>query len=103
MSAQIKVLVVASLVTILIRALPFMLGPRLTKSRFLQKFSDVLTPALIGMLVVYCLKDVSFHNNTGIASAVGVTLCVLTYLWKRNTLVSIILPTVVYMLILNLL
>ena len=103
MADQIKVLVITSVVTVIIRALPFLLGSKLTKSRFLQKFSDVLTPALIGMLVVYCLKDVSFHNNTGIASAVGVTLCVLTYIWKRNTLVSIILPTVVYMLLLNLL
>ena len=46
-------------VTLLIRALPFIMTDAFHKnaqSKFLERLSDLLTPALIGMLVVYCLK-----------------------------------------------
>lgn len=58
----------------------------------------VLPYAIMGMLVVYCLKGVSFVKAPygapeGIASAVVVGLQV----WKRNTFLSIIAGTVCYM------
>ncbi|MBQ0071753.1 MAG: AzlD domain-containing protein [Spirochaetales bacterium] len=93
-------------VTLLTRALPFILSDAFHKdaeSKFLERLSDLLTPALIGMLVVYCLKDVSFSNNTGISALVAGTVCVGSYIWKKNTLISIVIPTVIYMVLINVL
>lgn len=100
MKDQVTVLTIVSIVTLLIRALPFLFqGKR--DNRFLEKFSEILTPALIGMLVVYCLKDVTFSDSSALASLASVALCVLSYVYKRNTLLSIILPTVFYMVLVN--
>lgn len=101
MKTQITVLIVTSLITLLIRALPFFFGDKFKNSQFLRKFSNVLTPALIGMLVVYCLKDISFQDNSGLASLICVGLCIITYIWKRKALLSIVIPTIVYMIMIN--
>jgi len=101
MKQQIIVLATTALVTFIIRALPFFFGTKLSESKYLKRFSDILTPALIGMLVVYCLKDVSFANTTGFASLISVLLCVVTYCWKRNSMISIVVPTLVYMFLLQ--
>lgn len=93
-------------VTFLIRALPFILSDAFHKdaeSKFLERLSDLLTPALIGMLVVYCLKDVSFSNNTGIAALIAGGVAVGSYIWKKSTLISIVIPTIIYMVLINIL
>lgn len=93
-------------VTLLIRALPFIMTDAFHKnaqSKFLERLSDLLTPALIGMLVVYCLKDISFANSTGISALIAGVICVVSYVWKRSTLISIVVPTVLYMILINVL
>ncbi len=97
---------IIAVVTFLIRALPFILTDvmhRSTESRFLNKLSDYLTPALIGMLVVYCLKDVSFKDASALASAIALSVCVVSYVIKRNTLISIVVPTILYMVLIRVL
>ncbi|MBQ3010273.1 MAG: AzlD domain-containing protein [Oscillospiraceae bacterium] len=92
---------VIALVTAGIRFLPFAVfrGEKQTPP-MVEKLGRVLPYAIMGMLVVYCLKCVSFAAvgdwlPSVIASAVTVGL----YVWKRNTLVSIIAGTVCYMLL----
>lgn len=59
---------------------------------------NVLPPAVIGMLVVYCLKDVHVTSYSyGIPEAISVVTVVLLHLWKRNNLLSIGVGTVLYM------
>lgn len=58
----------------------------------------MLPPAVIGMLVVYCFKGISFAGFPfGIPEiAAGITVVVL-HVWKRNNLLSIGVGTVLYM------
>lgn len=94
------VLVVA-LVTAATRFLPFLLfsGKRKTP-RLLVHLSNVLPCAIMGMLVVYCLKDISFLSAPyGIPELLGCAAVALLHIWKRNTLLSIGAGTVFYMVL----
>lgn len=89
------------LVTALTRFLPFILlsGNKKTP-KFIEKLSKLLPHAIMGMLVIYCLKDVSFTSVGGfLPSLIGCLVVALLYIWKRNTLLSIIAGTISYMLL----
>lgn len=91
---------VISLVTVAIRFLPFVIfnGKRKTP-RIIEKLSKILPCAVMGMLVVYCFKDFSFADTAGYLPAIIASLVVgVLYVWKRNTLISIICGTVSYMM-----
>lgn len=90
---------VISLVTVLLRFLPFAIfnGKRKTP-KIIEKLSRILPCAVMGMLVVYCLKDVGFTAAADYLPALIASLVVgILYVWKRNTLVSILCGTVSYM------
>jgi branched-subunit amino acid transport protein AzlD len=95
---------VIALVTAALRFLPFALfGNGKKTPKIIEKLSSMLPYAIMGMLVVYCLKDVSFGSLGGflpafIASAVVIVL----HVWRRNTLLSIISGTISYMLLVQL-
>ena len=94
------VLVVA-LVTAATRFLPFLLfsGKRKTP-RLLVHLGNVLPCAIMGMLVVYCLKDISLLTAPyGIPELLGCAAVALLHIWKRNTLLSIGAGTVFYMVL----
>lgn len=101
---DLKVLInvgVIALVTVIIRFLPFMIWSGKRKIPvFIGKFSRMLPYAVMGMLVVYCLKDISFVNTSDfLPEMISCLLVVALYVWKRNTLISIISGTVCYMLL----
>ncbi|MBE6564609.1 MAG: branched-chain amino acid transporter AzlD [Ruminococcaceae bacterium] len=92
---------VIALVTAALRFLPFAVfsGSRKTPA-IVQKLGRLLPYAAMGMLVVYCLKDVSFASLAGfLPSLIASVLVVVLHLWKRNTLISIVCGTVCYMLL----
>lgn len=92
---------VMSVVTALLRFLPFWIfgGGRRTP-KLIQRLGKSLPYAIMGMLVVYCLKDVSFTSVGGFLPSLIASLVVgALYVWKRNTLVSIICGTLCYMLL----
>lgn len=90
---------VMSGITILIRFLPFILFRKHTPEPILY-LGAVLPYAIMGMLVVYCLKNVSFLSGThGIPELIAVVSVVLLHKWKHNTLISIPAGTVIYMLL----
>ena len=94
------IIVVASLVTILTRFLPFLIfrGDRKIPD-IIVYLGKVLPYAIMGMLVVYCLKDISFLAAPyGIPELLGCLAVALLHIWKRNTLLSIGVGTVAYML-----
>jgi len=101
--ALILIAVIAT-ATQLTRALPFILFPENKKTPgYILYLGKVLPYAAMGMLVVYCLKNVSLTSSPfGIPDAVAV-LCILAlHLWKKNTLLSIGVGTAVYMLLVQL-
>lgn len=92
-------------VTVALRFLPFIVftGSRKTPA-IITYLGKNLPSAIMGMLVVYCLKDVSLLGEAGVSgwlpAVVASVSVVLSYIWKKNTLLSIILGTVIYMLLL---
>jgi len=89
---------VVAAVTIAIRFLPFVLFRNGSPSAIIY-LGKVLPYAIMSMLIVYCLKNVSLSEGThGIPEAVSIAIVVLLHKWKHNTLLSILIGTVVYML-----
>lgn len=97
--AWISVLII-SVVTAAIRVFPFIVfGGKRKPPKIVEKLSRLLPPAIMGMLVVFCLKGVSFESASGfLPSLIGCIIVAVSYIWKRNTLISIISGTAVYML-----
>lgn len=95
------VIAVVALVTAGLRFLPFLIFGENRKTPLLIAYlGQVLPYAIMGMLVVYCLKDVSVTAAPfGIPEAIGCGVVALLHLWKRNTLLSIGVGTVCYMLL----
>ncbi|MBQ9133706.1 MAG: branched-chain amino acid transporter permease [Clostridia bacterium] len=91
---------VIAAVTALLRFLPFLIfGSRETPT-FVTYLGKVLPYAVMGMLVVYCLRNISFVASPhGIPELLSVALVALLHLWKRNTLLSIIGGTACYMVL----
>ena len=95
---------VAALVTIALRFLPFVIfsGSKTTPP-FVAYLGKVLPYAIMGMLVVYCLRNVSpVQPSEVIPAFAGCALVALLHLWKRNTLLSIVGGTAAYMLLVQL-
>ena len=91
----------AALVTALLRFLPFWIfGGRRKTPEIITYLGHVLPYAIMGMLVVYCLKGISFtHAPFGLPEIIASALVVVLHLWKRNTLLSILVGTISYMLL----
>lgn len=99
------IILVIVLVTAFLRFLPFLIfNGKLKTPKIIEKLSDILPCAVMGMLVVYCLKDVSFSSvENFLPTLISCLVVTLLYLWKRNTLISIVIGTVCYMLLIQLL
>lgn len=97
------VIAVASIVTMLIRAFPFaVFGGDKKRPAVIDYLADVLPYAIMGMLVVYYLKNVSLVTAPhGLSELIACVLVVLLHLWKRNTLLSIIAGTAAYMFLIQ--
>ena len=92
---------VIALVTAVLRFLPFWVFHDNRKTHPLIAYlGQVLPFSIMGMLVVYCLKDVSFTSTPfGIPEIIGCAAVTGLHMWKRSTLLSIGVGTVVYMLL----
>lgn len=90
--------------TLLTRFLPFLLFPANKPTpKYLQYLGCVLPAAVFGMLVIYCLKDVSLlSGNHGLPELIAIAVVVGLHLWKRQMLLSIAAGTVCYMLLVQL-
>ena len=92
---------VCALVTAGLRFLPFLIfGENRKTPAVIAYLGQVLPFAIMGMLVVYCLKDVDLTAMPfGIPEAIGCAVVAGLQVWKRSTLLSIGAGTVVYMLL----
>ena len=92
---------VMAVVTFLTRALPFILFDRGDHPpKLVLYLGRVLPPAIIAMLIVYCLKGVTFTTLGGWVPPLAAGLAaVLLHLWKGNDLISIFGATVFYMVL----
>ena len=94
---------VMSAVTILLRALPFLVFRKKTPA-YIVYLGKVLPPAIIGMLVIYCLKDVQWMKAPfGLPELVAGVCVAALQIWRRNAVISILTGTVIYMLLIRVL
>ena len=98
----IQILIMAA-VTAVLRFLPFVLFPEGKKRpEFISYLGTVLPYAIIGMLVVYCFKNISFMQYPyGLPAIIAGAVVVLLHVLKRNTLLSVFGGTACYMLLIN--
>lgn len=70
--------------------------------RFIHYLSRYLPSAVFGMLVVYSLKDVDVTSAThGLPQLLGIVVCVILHLWRKNMLLTIAGGTIFYMLLIQ--
>lgn len=100
--AFLTVLVIA-LVTAALRFIPFFIfNGKKPVPDYITYLGRVLPYAIMAMLVVYCLKGISFRETPfGLPELISVALVAALHVWKRNTLVSIICGTLCYMLLIQ--
>lgn len=101
LTEQIITICVVILATVLTRSLPFILFPQNKPTpEFIKYLGMVLPSAVLGMLVIYCLKEVNILvGNHGIPEFIAIGVVTGLHFWKRQMLLSIAGGTVVYMLL----
>ena len=101
---DIILIAVMTLVTMATRFLPFLIfGEKRKTPAIITYLGQVLPFAIMGMLVVYCLKDVTWLEAPfGAPEVLGCAIVAVLHLWKRNSLLSIGVGTVAYMLMVQL-
>ena len=98
---EILLIVISALVIAATRFLPFLIfGDKWKTPPIIEYLGTVLPCAIMGMLVVYCLKDISFLQSPyGLPELIACTVVAALHVWKRNSLLSIGGGTVCYMLL----
>lgn len=100
--ALILVLIMSG-VTIALRLLPYVVfGTRETIPSYILYLGEVLPYACMGMLIAYCMRNVSVLSSPhALPELIATAVVVLSYLWKRNTILSIIVGTAAYMFLIQ--
>ncbi len=98
---QIVTIVLCVAGTMLTRFLPFLIfSAKKPTPRFIQYLGKALPSAIFGMLVVYCLKNVSIISRShGLPEFIAIVITVMLHLWKKQMLLSIAGGTACYMLL----
>lgn len=92
-------IVLSAVCTFILRALPFLAfhGER-HMPLWLEKLGKALPAAIMAVLLVYCVKDVgNDFPAVFLPKGAAVLLVGISYRWKHNTLLSIVLGTGCYM------
>ena len=95
------IIAAVALATMITRLLPFALFPDNRETpKYIEYLGKVLPYAIMGFLIIYCLKGVSLVSSPfGIPEAIAILFVVTLHLWKSNTLLSVAGGTVLYMLL----
>ena len=92
-------ILVSAAATLFMRALPFtILGKRKQIPEKIRYLGRILPAAIMAVLIVYCLKEVPTEFLSGGYKKLA-AVCVALHVWKKNTFVSIIGSTAVYMVL----
>lgn len=104
LTQRLVTIALCALATMLTRFLPFLLfSSRRPTPKYVWYLGRALPPAIFGMLVVYCLKNVSIVSGShGLPELIAIAVTVGLHLWKRQTLLSIAGGTIAHMLLIQL-
>lgn len=94
-------IIIVAVCTFLTRSLPFMLfGGKREVPQCILYLGKILPPAVMCILVIYCLRDISFSSAQNfLPQVISVIIVAALHLWKRSNLLSIGAGTVIYMLL----
>lgn len=97
------VIMVMGLAVLATRIVPVLIFDREEKvPEFILYLGRVVPYTAMGLLIVYCLRDMpvleSPHGRPELISLAAVTV---TYLWKRNTILSVVIGTALYMFLIQ--
>ncbi len=97
------IVLVCSAVTIILRAFPYIVFPEGREiPKTVKYLSDVFPGAVIGMLIIYCLKDVSITSAPfGMPELIAIAITALLHILRKNTLLSVLSGTVIYMILIQ--
>ncbi len=98
---QVITIALCAVGTMLTRYLPFLVfSDKKPTPRYIQYLGKALPSAIFGMLVIYCLKDVSLlTGNHALPEVIAIAVTIALHVWKRQMLLSIAGGTVCYMLL----
>lgn len=89
--------------TAITRFSPFLLFPDSKEPpKIIHSLGKLLPSAMMGLLIVYCLKNISIFNSPfGIPEFIAIFIVVILHKWKNNVLLSIGGGTITYMLLIQ--
>jgi len=101
---SLNIIIVIAAITFFTRALPFLVFSRHEKTpEYIIYIGKVLPPAVIGMLIVYCVKNVTvIRFPFAIPEFISILTVAVLHFWKRNNLISILGGTILYMILVQL-
>lgn len=103
MRHAIIIILVMGLMTLATRILPVLIfgrGERVPD--YILYLGKVVPYTAMGLLIVYCLRDVQVTESPhALPELISITAVTLTYLWKRNTILSVVVGTVLYMILIQ--
>lgn len=104
LSEQLIIIAMVALGTMVMRFLPFLIFPAGRPTpRYIQYLGKVLPGAIFGMLVIYCLKNVSpLAAPHGIPELLSIAVVVVLHLWKKQMILSMAGGTLLYMVLIQL-
>lgn len=94
---------VAVLGTVLTRFLPYILFPEGKKiPRVINYLGKVLAPAVFGLLVIYCLRNVNFAGaHHGLPELISIAVVIALFVWKKGMVLPMAGGTACYMLLVH--
>lgn len=98
---SLAIIAVVSLCTIFLRAVPFLLfGGNKEVPKAVQYLGAALPPAIMTVLVIYCMRSITFKSPEGWVPEILASMFVVgLHIWKKNILLSIGLGTAFYMIL----
>lgn len=95
------IILIMGLATFATRIVPVLIFGRGEKvPDYIMYLGRTVPYTAMGLLIVYCLKDISFTASThAIPEIIALALVIATYLWKRNTIASVVIGTILYMIL----
>lgn len=93
------VIVAMGLAVLATRIMPVLIFGRGEKvPEFILYLGRVVPYTAMGLLIVYCLRDVPVLDSPhGLPELISLAVVTVTYLWKRNSILSVVIGTVLYM------
>lgn len=97
------IVMTVAICTLITRIAPFLLfGGKRNLPKVIEYLGEVLPPAIMGALIIYCLKNTSFLINPyGIPELLAIGVVIIVHLWKKNILLSIAGGTFLYMILIQ--